>query len=148
MTKSTKTIIIAAALTILVAFPANSASIEDFQTEEYYASNLDLINAAEAYSKGYTGKGVTIGINDNPVNLDHESFSSKTDSKYIGSLELNGIDWNEFFHGTHIGGIAVGAKNGKAMHGVAFDADILNTYNGNSFWGKKMGLINIILILN
>ena len=34
MTKSTKTIIIAAALTMLAAFPANSASIEEFQTEE------------------------------------------------------------------------------------------------------------------
>ncbi|MBR4328772.1 MAG: hypothetical protein IKP71_02875, partial [Candidatus Riflebacteria bacterium] len=67
------------------SFPANSASIEEFQKEEYYGSGgLDLINAAEAYSKGYTGKGVTIGINDLPVNLEHESFSSKTGSKDIG----------------------------------------------------------------
>ena len=86
MIKSTKTIIIAAALTMLASFPADSASIEEFQTEEYYGSGgLDLINAAEAYSKGYTGKGVTIGINDPPVNLEHESFADKTGSKYVGS---------------------------------------------------------------
>lgn len=70
MTKSTKAITIAATLTMLATFPANSASIEEFQTEEYYGSGgLDLINAAEAYSKGYTGKGITIGINDTPVNF-------------------------------------------------------------------------------
>ena len=61
MTKSTKSIIIAVALTMLASFPANSASIEEFQTEEYYGNvGLDLINAADAYSKGYTGKGITI----------------------------------------------------------------------------------------
>ena len=52
MTKSTKTIIIAAAVSLLASSPLYSASIEEFQTEEYYASNLDLINAAEAYAKG------------------------------------------------------------------------------------------------
>ena len=128
MRVSTKTIIIAAALTMLASFPANSASIEEFQTEEYYGSGgLDLINAAEAYCKGYTGKGVTIGINDQPVNLEHESFSSKTGSKYIGSFELNGIDWKTNSHGSHVGGIAAGSKNAKYMHGVAFDADIIST---------------------
>ncbi len=123
----TKSIIVAAAISLLASFPANSASIEEFQTEEYYASNLDLINAAEAYAKGYTGKGVTIGINDTPVNIEHESFADKTGSKYIGSYELNGIDWKTNSHGSHVGGIAVGAKNGKGMHGVAFDADIFSS---------------------
>jgi subtilisin family serine protease len=122
MTKSTKAILIAAAVSLLVSFPLYSASIEEFQTEEYYASNLDLINAAEAYAKGYTGKGITIGINDTPVNLEHESFADKTGSKYVGSISLEGINWNEYSHGSHVGGIAAGSKNGKVMHGVAFDA--------------------------
>ena len=61
MRVSTKTIIIAAAVSLLAAFPLYSASIEEFQTEEYYGNvGLDLINAADAYSKGYTGKGITI----------------------------------------------------------------------------------------
>ncbi len=90
---TTKTIIIASAVSLLSSFPLYSASIEEFQTKEYYGSGgLDLINAAEAYVKGYTGKGVTIGINDTPVNFEHESFFGKTGSKYLGSLELNGID--------------------------------------------------------
>ena len=46
-----KTIIVAAAISLLASFPANSASIEEFQTKEYYGSGgLDLINAAEEYS--------------------------------------------------------------------------------------------------
>ncbi len=129
MTKSTKVIVIAAAITMLSSFPLYSASIEEFQTKEYYGSGgLELINAAEAYAKGYTGKGITIGITDQPVNLEHESFSSKTGSKYIGSFELNGIDWKTNSHGSHVGGIAAGSKNDKYMHGVAFDADIISTY--------------------
>ncbi len=128
MTKSSRAIIIAAALSLLSSFPAYSASIEEFQTKEYYGSGgLDLINAAEAYSKGYTGKGITIGIDDYPVNLEHESFSDKKDSKYIGSTDLDGISWMVNSHGSHVGGIAAGAKNGKGMHGVAFDADIIST---------------------
>ena len=130
ITRSTKTIIIAAALSLLASFPANSADIEDFQTSDYYGSGgLDLINAAEAYSKGYTGKDITLGINDDPVNLEHLSFSDKTGSKYIGSLSLNGIDWDKYEHGTHVGGIAAGSKNNSIMHGVAFDANLISTSN-------------------
>lgn len=126
---TTKAVIIAAALTMLASFPAISASIEEFQTEEYYGSGgLSLINAAEAYAKGFTGKGITIGINDLPANLEHESFADKTGSKYIGSMNLEGIKWNEYSHGSHVGGIAAGSKNGKGMHGVAFDADIISSY--------------------
>ena len=128
ITKSTKAIIIAAALSLLASFPAKSADIEEFQTKEYYGSNgLDLINAAEAYSKGYTGKDITIGINDEPVNLEHSKFELKTGSKYIGSLSLNGIDWKKNDHGTHVAGIAAAAKTDFFMHGVAFDADFIST---------------------
>ncbi len=123
-----KTIVMAAALSLLSSFSAYSEEIEEFQTEEYYGSGgLDLINAAEAYSKGYTGKGVTIGVNDQAVNFEHNSFSSKTSSKYIGSFDLKQINWEKDNHGTHVGGIAVGTKNGNTMHGVAFDADIMST---------------------
>jgi autotransporter-associated beta strand protein len=128
MTESTKAILIAAALSLLASFPANSADIKEFQTKEYYSSNgLDIINAAEAYSKGFTGKDITIGINDQPVNLEHNDFELKTGSKYIGSLSLEGIDWVKKDHGTHVAGIAAAAKNDFLMHGVAFDADFIST---------------------
>ena len=150
MTQSTKTILIAAAVSLLASFPLYSASIEEFQTDEYYGSGgLDLINAAEAYAKGYTGKGITIGINDHPINFEHECFVDKTGSKYIGSLSLDGIDWNTYSHGTAMGSIAAGSKNEKGMHGVAFDADIISTSRfGENFDFPKYDSYPEIKIIN
>ena len=51
---------------------------------------LDTINAAEAYAQGYTGKGVTLGIVDDYVNLSHSEFASKDNSYVIGKIP--GID--------------------------------------------------------
>lgn len=49
---------------------ARAAAPSDFETEEYFKSNsLAIINASTAYSKGYTGQGVTVGISDLPVNF-------------------------------------------------------------------------------
>ena len=57
MSKSTRTILIAAAVSLLASFPLYSASLEEFRTEEYYGSGgLDLINAAEAYQKAIQEK--------------------------------------------------------------------------------------------
>ena len=151
MHKSTKSIIIAAALSLLASFPAKSADIEEFQTNEYYGSNgLDIINAAEAYSKGFTGKDITIGINDEPVNLEHSKFGLKTGSKYIGSLSLNGIDWKKNDHGTHVAGIAAAAKTDYLMHGVAFDADFISTnaLSDNSDFSKYNSYSQIKVINN
>ena len=39
---------------------------------------FDLINAADAYAQGYTGKGVTVGVADiGFVNLAHPEFAGK-----------------------------------------------------------------------
>lgn len=54
------------------------AAESDFQTSEYYFSNgLDVINAAAAYNKGYSGKGVALGVCDLPMNFAHPEFTSK-----------------------------------------------------------------------
>ena len=46
------------------------AAESDFQTKEYFASNgLDLINAASAYTQGFSGEGVLIGLLDTPCLL-------------------------------------------------------------------------------
>ena len=58
---------------------ADAASAEDFRDAEYFGSDgLDLVNAADAYAKGFTGKGVTIGVLDQPINFLHPKFSAKT----------------------------------------------------------------------
>ena len=35
-------------------------------------------------------------------------------------------DWKVIFHGTHVAGISAASRDGKVMHGVAFDAEVLN----------------------
>lgn len=102
---------------------------EEFRTEEYYYmgsgkgnSPLDTINAAEAYAQGYTGKGVTLGIVDQYVNLSHREFLNKDNSYVIGEVPKD-IDWIENFHGSHVAGIMSALKDGYGMHGTAFNSN-------------------------
>ena len=63
---------------------AAAQSAADFQDEEYYKSGgLNLINAAEAYALGYTGKGVTLGICDMPINFQHPELLQKAKSGMV-----------------------------------------------------------------
>lgn len=102
---------------------------EKYRTEEYYYMGngegnnpLDTINAAEAYAQGYTGKGVTLGIVDRYVNLSHSEFLNKDKSYIIGEIP-EGIDWVKNDHGTHVAGIMSASKDGKGMHGAAFNSN-------------------------
>ena len=79
-------------LCLMTGLPQLEAETGKFETTEYKAMNgwfrsheyynpLDLINAAEAYKAGYTGKGITVGIYDFPLKPEHPEFIKKTDSK-------------------------------------------------------------------
>ena len=60
---------------------ARAADPSEFETEEYFKSTgLDIINASTAYSKGYTGKGITVGCSDDPVNFTSPEFNTKRNS--------------------------------------------------------------------
>jgi len=64
--------------------PARAQTAADFQDAEYYKSGgLDLINAAEAYAAGYTGKGVTLGVCDYPINFQHPELLQKANSGMV-----------------------------------------------------------------
>nr|WP_154744432.1 autotransporter serine protease [Pseudomonas karstica] len=123
---------------------------------------LGAVNADTAYAAGYTGKGVKLGIFDQPVYTQHPEFASPnkvvtivtegirqyTDPyipvkagdafRYDGtpSLGSNGKLGN---HGTHVGGIAAGNRDGGPMHGVAFNAQIVSAENGDP--GPEDGII-------
>lgn len=120
-------------LCILVTFmlflglvsPVYCATAESYKTKEYYASTgLDLINAAEAYTLGYTGKGILLGICDHYTKLSHPEFIHKLNSRTL--MPVGDYDWTENVHGTLAGGIMAASKNNIGMHGVAFDADLLS----------------------
>lgn len=119
---------------------AQAQSAADFQDAEYDKSGgLELINAAEAYAQGYTGKGITLGICDSPINFANPEFNKKLQSYMATVLSVNdgpaGVyDWTDsnLEHGTHVAGIAAAGRNGIGMQGVAYDAEIMGTVNAQT----------------
>ena len=105
---------------------ADGAPADAFKTPEYYGSNgLDVINAADAYALGYTGKGIRLGICDDYVWFGHNEFINKQNSAVIGVVPGD-YDWRVNNHGTHVAGIMAAAKDDFAMHGLAFEAEVLS----------------------
>lgn len=125
----------------MAAHWAPVAYASDWETPEYLASNgLDIVNAAAAYDQGYTGRGITMGVCDQPINFSHPDFSGKKGTSMLvtaqftyggykdTNLEPPGVyDWSVLTHGTHVAGIAAASRDGAGMHGVAFDADVAGT---------------------
>ncbi|SDB54811.1 subtilase-type serine protease [Pseudomonas sp. NFACC23-1] len=136
---------------------------DSWRSSEFNAEwGLGAINAQQAYAAGYTGKGVKLGIFDQPVYAAHPEFSGTgkvvtlvtsgireyTDPyipvkagdpfRYDGSPTV-GSDGKLGSHGTHVGGIAAGSRDGSPMHGVAYDAQIISADNGDP--GPEDGII-------
>ena len=136
---------------------------DSWRSSEFNAEwGLGAINAQQAYAAGHTGKGVKLGIFDQPVYAAHPEFSGTdkvvtlvtsgireyTDPyipvkagdpfRYDGSPTV-GSDGKLGSHGTHVGGIAAGSRDGSPMHGVAFGAQIISADNGDP--GPEDGII-------
>ncbi|MDR2354064.1 MAG: S8 family serine peptidase, partial [Deltaproteobacteria bacterium] len=101
-----------------------------FGTFETISHNLLRINADEAYSLGFSGKGVTVGIIDSGYSPNHREMIGRS-----FGYEVNGPDDpSRWFHGIHVGGIIAASRaqldddyfsiyqNG--MQGVAYEANI------------------------
>jgi subtilisin family serine protease len=111
--------------------PGYSTSKSTYETNEYLDvdSNGILqgwkdggkkqINASSAYSRGWTGKGVTVAVVDTGYDTDHSEFtgqiSATKDYTGAGIQDTHG-------HGTHVLGSIVAKRDGEGMHGVAFDS--------------------------
>ena len=126
-----KKILLSATLAAGLLFGSN-VNAESFRDAEDFGSDgLDLINAAPAYERFFTGKNIFIGVLDQPVNFSHPKFTAKNFSAIIRESRMSGgakgvYDWQAIYHGTHVAAIAAGSRDGNVMHGVAFDAEILN----------------------
>ncbi len=132
-----------------------SGDPSSWRSNEFKADwGLGAIGADYAYAAGYTGKGVKLGIFDQPVYAAHPEFSG---SNKVVTLVTSGIrEYTDPYipvkagdaflydgspsvgsngklgaHGTHVGGIAAGSRDGGVMHGVAFGAQIISADNGD-----------------
>ena len=110
----------------------------DFETSEYeFNYGLSNINAANAYEKGYSGAGVTIGIVDTGIAESHSEFEDKYSFGY-DYVDNTSVASDPHGHGTHVAGIAAAAKDGRGMHGVAYGSTLasgrgLNAFGSGSF---------------
>ena len=113
---------------------APNSSLEKWRTKEYKRQpGLDMINAAQAYALGFTGKGVTVGILDSGIAGKHSEFAGAI----AGGFDFNtntpyangqGVDSDEApGHGSHVAGIIGARRDGTGMHGVAFNSMLLPT---------------------
>lgn len=123
---------------------------------------MGAIHADQAYAAGYSGQGIKLGIFDQAVYVGHPEFvgSDKVinlvtegireytdpyiqvnkgdDFRYDGTPSLDSSD-RFGSHGTHVAGIAAGSRDGSAMHGVAFNAQIVSAETGDP--GPEDGII-------
>jgi hypothetical protein len=96
-----------------------------WETGEYYKSRtLAPIKASTAYSRGYTGKGSIIAVLDSGIDTTNEDFKNGK-ILFVKDFSNSGKINDTIGHGTHVAGIAAGAKNGLGVHGVAFDANLI-----------------------
>ena len=97
-----------------------------------YAANwgLNAINATSAYDLGATGSGIKVGVLDSGIDSNFSEFTGRIASggrNFIASSPSGGsIEADEENdHGVHVSGIIAANKNGRGMHGVAYEASVL-----------------------
>lgn len=121
-----------------------STTVADHQTTEYNNSTgLDMINAADAYAKGWTGEGAVLGVIDIWQDKDHVDFDGKYQwyKDYVRNDNTVPLYGSQHSHGTHVAGIVAAEKNGTGTHGVAYNADLVGAnvdYHGNGMINKGL----------
>ncbi len=119
--------------------------------------NVDRVNAPKVWAQGYTGQGVTVGVVDTGIDVNHPALKAA----YRGTKADGTMDHNyNFFdatkgrkdayddnkHGTHVSGtIAGAATEGHAAAGVApgaklIGSKILSASGSGSLAGVMKGL--------
>jgi len=81
----------------------------------------ELVNAPVAWSRGWTGLGSGILIMDTGIDVNHPDFRNRVRATL--DLSARGIT-DRVGHGTHVAGVAAGARNGLGSNGVAFDSHL------------------------
>ncbi|MRT39293.1 S8 family serine peptidase [Acinetobacter sp. RIT698] len=137
---------------ILLGYPIISSSSFAVplraETDEFNANwGLSRIGAQYAYEKGYTGKGIAIGVADSDFPSGISELTDKLtfvtpnkDGKEhnsdlsIGSKVADGFNAEDYTHGAHVSGIIGAKKNDQGMHGVAYGADIFAQHMNNNIY--------------
>lgn len=111
-----------AAVSMFASVCAAAASAQPVLTEYDSQWNLKMIGVEAAYKRGYTGKGVVIGVVDSGINPTHRDLIGQL-TPYSLDIYTSGLAViDPQGHGTHVAGIIAGARNGFGIQGVAYDS--------------------------
>ncbi len=143
--------------TVLMTFPDSAAPTAVAADGTAVEWNVDRVNATKVWAKGYDGTGVTVGVVDTGIDVNHPALKSV----YRGTKADGTMDHNyNFFdatsdrkdayddnkHGTHVSGTIAGhATEGHAATGVApgaklIGSKILNGRGSGTLQGVMKGL--------
>ena len=125
--------------TLEPAMAANTAS--SWETAEYTASvGLPLINASAGYAARTMGNpgggGITVAVIDGTVVTDHPDLPGATRVE-TGVARIIGT------HGTRVAGVVAARRDGQGMHGVAYNANVVNMAPGGSGRGIEPAFASV-----
>ena len=95
------------------------------------------IGAHYAYQRGYWGQGVTVGVIDSELDVNHVDLSSNIVAVYDPINDTMTVTTSSS-HGTAVAGIIGAARNSKLVHGVAPSVKIVGMV-GLPNNGRSMG---------
>lgn len=113
---------LAAGLSVSVASAAT-----DYAAEPEYRINYSLaaINAAAAFTRGYTGQGVIVAVLDSGIDRSNPDLQGKVLGGYSFLTNSPYVSSDTVGHGTFVSGIIAAARNGWGVEGIAFNSTIL-----------------------
>src|SRR5690606_27008923 len=95
---------------------AQTAALAD----EYSAQwGLGMIGARLAHERGWTGRGVTVGVVDSGIIAGHPDLEPHVTPESFSGHTLGPSDGDAVGHGTHVAGTIAALANGVGMVGVA-----------------------------
>ncbi|HEX2198323.1 MAG TPA: S8 family peptidase [Burkholderiales bacterium] len=127
------------------------SSAADFRTSEYAAQHgLRIVGADALYFNGHerwyagaasdpaagTGVGVKVAVGDTGINAREAAtggviaIDAAASYDYVNNRSGSAAD--DYGHGTHVAGIIAAPKNAAGMHGLAYNATVVNFKIGNS----------------
>jgi subtilase-type serine protease len=110
--------------------PGKLGDPASWRTGEFNAEwGLGAMKAEYAYAAGYTGKNSIVGILDSGFYDKHPGLPASRFLPVTASGVSGVLNSNNNYHGTMVSGTIGAARDGKDMHGVAFDATL---YEGNT----------------
>ena len=110
----------------IVPKPNPTPSGQGFDDNEYARSNAAVAaGAIAAYRADATGEGIKIGIIDTGINAALPEFAGRIDNASRDVAASRGLT-DPSGHGTAVSSVALAARDGAGIHGVAFRASLVS----------------------